>query len=56
MMLDIIAHLLSINTVLYHFNLGVGYSLSYIEAVGTVLVYYVSGMQAKRKSLISILV
>lgn len=35
-MLDIIAHLLSINTVLYHFNLGVGYSLSYIEAVGTV--------------------
>ncbi|TXI97126.1 MAG: nicotinamide riboside transporter PnuC [Neisseriales bacterium] len=31
-----IAHLLSINTVLYHFNLGVGYSLSYIEAVGTI--------------------
>jgi nicotinamide mononucleotide transporter len=36
MMFDMIAHLLSINTVLYHFNLGVGYSLSYIEAVGTV--------------------
>ncbi len=35
-MFDMIAHLLSINTVLYHFNLGVGYSLSYIEAVGTV--------------------
>ena len=36
MMFDMIAHLLSINTVLYHFNLGVGYSLSYIEAVGTI--------------------
>ena len=35
-MFDMIAHLLSINTVLYHFNLGVGYSLSYIEAVGTI--------------------
>jgi nicotinamide mononucleotide transporter len=35
-MFDMIAHLLSINTVLYHFNLGVGYSLSYIEAIGTV--------------------
>lgn len=35
-MFDTIAHLLSINTVLYHFNLGVGYSLSYIEAVGTI--------------------
>lgn len=35
-MFDMIAHLLNINTVLYHFNLGVGYSLSYIEAIGTV--------------------
>ena len=48
MMFDMIAHLLSINTVLYHFNLGVGYSLSYIEAVGTILVYCVSGMPAKK--------
>ena len=35
-MFDMIAHFLSINTVLYQFNLGVGYSLSYIEAVGTI--------------------
>lgn len=36
MMFDMITHLLSIKTILYHFNLGTGYSLSYIEAVGTV--------------------
>lgn len=35
-MLDFLTQAFSIKTILYHFNIGSGYSLSYIEAIGTV--------------------
>ena len=35
-MSELIMNALSIKTILYHFNLGTGYSLSYIEAIGTI--------------------
>lgn len=49
-MLELINKAFSIKTILYHFNLGSGYDLSYIEAVGTIFgllcVWYAS--QEKR--------
>lgn len=35
-MLEFFNHAFSIKTILYHFNIGSGYSLSYIEAIGTI--------------------
>lgn len=34
--MEFLVHVLSIKTILYHFNWGIGYDLSYIEAIGTV--------------------
>lgn len=49
-MLELINQAFSIKTILYHFNLGSGYDLSYIEAIGTIFgllcVWYAS--QEKR--------
>lgn len=49
-MLEFINQAFSIKTILYHFKLGIGYDLSYIEAIGTIFgllcVWYAS--QEKR--------